>query len=444
MTDTKNNEFLEIENTKMNSHRWLVNICAFLFLMWSVVDFNTKEPLAPLFLIIRLIPFSFMFLFATPLNEKIFRKHHRFISSVILTLITTSEIIFISVSENGFSSNFLILTSLYLSTALLFQANYKYYIPIILSPFITLLILGSFISNDFLIFEHAIAKLSFLTIITFIAHWNIYKFTEKSYTLRINYDKKRVETERLLDDNNQLVRILCHDLGNSLTIVQMTAGILANNITPSEKQKTLYDKNMERLKRAINTQKEIINHVKQKEALESGKQKVENVPVSLNVIFEKVRFIFQDQVKEKEIQLSFNYSSDKSPYVMAEMVSLSNNVINNIISNAIKFSPNNNQIIISTWNDKKTVFVTIEDFGIGMNDELLKNIFSTTVQTSRPGVRGEKGTGFGMPLAKSFMNKYGGEIFAESKEGKGTRFTLKFNTIEEVNHKTTTLLKIAS
>ncbi|MFT6630688.1 MAG: signal transduction histidine kinase [Bacteriovoracaceae bacterium] len=432
MSKIKNQGFLDIENNKINSHRWLVDICALLFMAWSIIDFQTKEPLAPLFFTIRLIPFTLMVLFATPLNEKLFRKHHQFISGTILTLITTSEVIFLMVSKNGLSSNFLMLISLFLSTALLFQANYKYYLPIICAPMFALLALGPFIASEALNFEYSVLKLTFLTLITFIAHWNIYKFAEKSYHLRIKFEEKNAQTEKLLEDNNQLVRILCHDLGNALTIVEMSAGIIERHINPGEEQKVFFEKNLDRLKRAVNNQKEIINHVKQKEALESGKQKVENVPVSLNVVFEKVKFIFQDQVDEKEIQLSFNYSNnDKSPYVMAEMVSLSNNVINNIISNAIKFSPNKNQIIVSTWNDKNFVFVTIEDFGIGMNDDLLKNMFSTTVKTSRPGVRGEKGTGFGMPLAKSYMQKYGGEIIVESKVGRGTRFTLKFHGIEE-------------
>ena len=68
-----------------------------------------------------------------------------------------------------------------------------------------------------------------------------------------------------------------------------------------------------------------------------------------------------------------------------------------------------------------------------MSEELVKNVFNTNVKTSRPGVRGERGTGFGMPLAKAYMLKYNGEIFVESKEGKGTRFTLKFQNIE--NHR---------
>jgi len=102
------------------------------------------------------------------------------------------------------------------------------------------------------------------------------------------------------------------------------------------------------------------------------------------------------------------------------------------MSNAIKFSYDNSEIILSCWKEDTFVYLTVEDFGVGMNDELVKNVFKSNVKTNRPGVKGEKGTGFGIPLAYSYMQKYGGDIYVESWEGKGTRFTLKFKAIDSV------------
>lgn len=431
MNQKQSPEHIKIEQRCTNSNRWLVNISAFVFLIWSFADFKLNDSLAPVFFLIRLIPFTLMVLFASALNLHLFKKHHRVISSTILAIIATSNTVFIALSKEAYNSNLLSLILLLLTSSFYLRANYKFFLPIIVSPMTVFLSLMPFISSASMDTEYSFTKLFIACFVSFISHWTIHNFITKSFNLRLKYGRKDFETKKLLEENNQLIRILCHDLGNALTIIEMTSGILEKRLIPSEEQKLFFEKNIDRLKRAVNNQKEIIEHVKQKEALESGKQKVDLVPVSLNIVFEKVKFIFQDQIKEKNLDLIINYSNDTTPYVMAEMVSLSNNVINNIVSNAIKFSPDNSQIIISTWSDNNTVFLTIEDFGIGMGEDLLKNIFSTTVQTSRPGVKGEKGTGFGMPLAKSYMTKYGGDIIVESRVSRGTRFTLTFDTINQ-------------
>ncbi len=60
------------------------------------------------------------------------------------------------------------------------------------------------------------------------------------------------------------------------------------------------------------------------------------------------------------------------------------------------------------------VHVSISDTGVGMSEEIAQAIFDPTRQSARPGTAGEKGTGFGMPIVKSFVEKYGGRIQVES------------------------------
>jgi signal transduction histidine kinase len=76
--------------------------------------------------------------------------------------------------------------------------------------------------------------------------------------------------------------------------------------------------------------------------------------------------------------------------------------------------------------------ITIKDSGIGMPDEIRHNVFKKDKQTSRIGTEGEKGTGFGMPLVKNYMEHFGGKIKVESKDiesfpdDHGTTFTIYF------------------
>ncbi len=102
-------------------------------------------------------------------------------------------------------------------------------------------------------------------------------------------------------------------------------------------------------------------------------------------------------------------------------------VIRNLISNAIKFTPENGKIIIKSKvvksDDKRNYNeITVEDTGIGISKEKLKKIFSNDENTSTRGTAGERGTGLGLILCKEFVEKHKGNIRAESEVGKGSKF----------------------
>jgi signal transduction histidine kinase len=436
-TKTKEEPFFTSEYIK---HKWLCLSMSGIFMMWATLDFLSLDPYAPVFLTIRFFIFAVTFLFASNLNRKLFFNNHKRITTSILTAIAVSNTFFILLSPMPLVNASYQLV-LYTALPTLFAVHPKHSMPIIMLPFLTYLTSITIIeeSNAFTLI--ALVSVTTLTIILTISQYVSYTFLQSSLKNFIDLETSKKNVLELLDENNQLVRILCHDLGNSLTIIDLSSSLIESVHKKQGDIPPIISKNMLRVRRAITTQKEIIEHVQKKEALESGKFKIELVPVSVNVLIEKVKFIFQDQLQKKNITLSVNYGTEQSPYVAAEMVSLSNNVMNNVISNAIKFSQNDSEIIISSWTDKSDVYITIEDFGIGMSEDLLKNVFKSNVKTNRPGVNGEKGTGFGIPLAKSFMKKYGGDIYVESKENKGTRYTLKFQSIEQLED---TKLKLAS
>jgi PAS domain S-box-containing protein len=102
-------------------------------------------------------------------------------------------------------------------------------------------------------------------------------------------------------------------------------------------------------------------------------------------------------------------------------------VIRNLVSNAIKFTPVGGRISISArLSGKDRVEIRISDTGIGMSPDLLSKIFKLDQQTSRKGTAGEPSTGLGLLLCKEFIEKCGGEIWAESEVGKGSTFHFTF------------------
>lgn len=102
-----------------------------------------------------------------------------------------------------------------------------------------------------------------------------------------------------------------------------------------------------------------------------------------------------------------------------------NTVIRNLISNAIKFTPENGQIDIGTFEINEIANFTVvfvKDSGVGIKQESQENLFRIDQNTTSIGTSGEKGTGLGLILCKEFIEKHGGSIWVESEYGKGSIF----------------------
>ncbi len=98
-------------------------------------------------------------------------------------------------------------------------------------------------------------------------------------------------------------------------------------------------------------------------------------------------------------------------------------VVENLLSNALKFSRKDAVIEIIGTEKEDMMEIQVKDFGVGMTEETKKNLFKFKYLTSASGTEGERGTGLGIHICKEFVEKNNGEIWVESHEGKGTIFT---------------------
>jgi signal transduction histidine kinase len=97
-------------------------------------------------------------------------------------------------------------------------------------------------------------------------------------------------------------------------------------------------------------------------------------------------------------------------------------IIRNLVSNAIKFTPQNGKITINIEKIEKLVVVTVSDTGVGISSENQEKLFSINSNISTKGTSNESGTGLGLILCKEFVETHGGKIWIESEEGKGSAF----------------------
>jgi signal transduction histidine kinase len=129
---------------------------------------------------------------------------------------------------------------------------------------------------------------------------------------------------------------------------------------------------------------------------------------------------------QKDIQVVNMAASDISICGDEDMI---NTIFRNLISNAIKFTPNFGKIEIVSGSKvdeagNEHVCVSVIDYGVGMSDKILQSLFRADSKTATPGTNNETGTGLGLVLCKEFVQKHDGDIHVESKVAEGSTFTV--------------------
>ena len=211
---------------------------------------------------------------------------------------------------------------------------------------------------------------------------------------------------------DDLVRVLFHDLANPLGRISIGLNITKKNDNPD-----LTQRGIDIVSQATEAMIEITHNVRKLYAINKGKADMNLVLFPFAEGIQYVRKVCAEDLEKKKIILDFDQEKYKDLQVLVEPVSFKNQVLCNIISNAIKFSPEGKTITITAEEiQKEHIQISIADEGIGMPSQILTKLFDINSKTSRTGTQGETGTGFGMHIMKTFMEMYDGEVKVESFE----------------------------
>ena len=164
---------------------------------------------------------------------------------------------------------------------------------------------------------------------------------------------------------------------------------------------------------------QLIDNLLDASRLQAGALPLEMDEVALDALAERVARLLRTQTQVHEIVVRF--PSD-FPSVVGDLIRLEQ-VLNNLVSNAIKYSPNGGTIEISGRGLPDEVIVTVSDTGVGIPYEELPRVFERFFRGVRERHQGTPGAGLGLYLSKAIVEAHGGRIWAESEPGEGTTFS---------------------
>lgn len=251
------------------------------------------------------------------------------------------------------------------------------------------------------------------------------KQREKLYTEEI-----RKSAEKARKANEAKTRFLfnmSHDIRTPMNAIVGFSGLLEKSIH-DEKKSLDYIKKIRVSSDILLT---IINQVLEMARIESGKITLNPESVNIREMVEAMNTVFESSLTKKslEYQCSLNVVHDQ---ILCDKTKMEE-IILNVVSNSIKYTNPHGKITVSideldSEDEKNANYkVVVEDNGIGMSQDYLPHIFEEFSREHTSTETRVAGTGLGLPIVKSLVDRMDGTIEVESEEGKGTRFIMKFS-----------------
>ncbi len=233
--------------------------------------------------------------------------------------------------------------------------------------------------------------------------------------------KANEDIKKLLEVKDQFVNQVSHDLRTPLTPIMTLLPLIKNELT------NIYDEKLQKdltemIDKVIGNAEYLSNIVTDTlsiSRLDTGKVKLNMRPYNIYNIVEEIISDNSIVFKDENIKVVNNISKDL-PKVNIDKMRI-REVINNLISNAIKFMEKRKEIIFSASSDSDFVTVSVKDTGIGIRPDLVVKIFEEFYKADPS--RHEHSSGLGLSICKRIIEKHGGRIWAESPGlGKGSTF----------------------
>ena len=242
------------------------------------------------------------------------------------------------------------------------------------------------------------------------------------YASDITPQKHYVEyLKKFSDKKNSILNILSHDLAGPLGMIHNLSEMLKTDMKAHEHKET--HKIIGIIERSSKQGMQLIQDFIKQEFLEAATTEIMKNRVDL---VQKTKNLLDEyQVTEQNTGKNFVFLPASEKIYLNLDDNKFMQAINNLISNAIKFTPDGGEITVALEEKEETVLIKIADTGIGIPEKYHATLFEKFTRARRPGIKGEPSVGLGMSIIKTIVEWHQGKIWFESQENKGTTFYLE-------------------
>jgi len=232
------------------------------------------------------------------------------------------------------------------------------------------------------------------------------------------------ELESLDEYQKKFIANISHDFRSPLTSIKGYAEAISDGTIPYEMQNKYLDIivfESERLNKLTNNLLELNN-------FDSNRNLLDITSFDINLIIKKTCTSFEGICMKKKIQFNLVFS-DKELFVTADMGKIQQ-VLYNLIDNAIKFSPQNSRIRVSSMQKNDKAFISVRDYGCGIPKASINKIWERFFKQDPSRGKDKKGTGLGLSITKEIILAHNENIDVISTEGVGSEFTFSLSLSE--------------
>ena len=241
----------------------------------------------------------------------------------------------------------------------------------------------------------------------------------KNYKNLLLLKEKNEEIRKLNKLKSEFFSSVSHEIKTPLNSINGFIKLLAK--MDLNKEATKYVKILDS---TVNDLLKIINDLLDFEKMENKKLAIEHIEFNLKDILEEVKEIYTQKAKEKNIIFETEFINvDKN--IISDPVRIKQ-IINNLLSNAFKFTPENKKVFLKVKIENENLFIEVEDEGIGIEKEKISKILEPFSQASKDTARKYGGTGLGMSIVNNLVKLLKGEMKIESEINKGSKFLIQF------------------
>jgi signal transduction histidine kinase len=244
------------------------------------------------------------------------------------------------------------------------------------------------------------------------------------------YEQERTNLaamKKLDESKDFFLAAVSHELRTPLTSIVGYLELLQEEMEEGKISRT-YSRMLDAIDRNSKRLMYLIENILTASRIESGNLQLSKARTHITPILMRTAETVMPQINSKHIHLKMNLS-DGLPDLEID-AGLIEQVILNILSNAIKFTPDGGTISVTASSESKTLAVSISDSGTGIEPDELQKLFTKFYRTSAARDNAVQGTGLGLVIVKAIIEQHGGSVSLSSKVGEGTTFTIHLPTIE--------------